>query len=271
MPPLNLKNPANPSRSDPIRPAGVSKGIKSEFQKILLYSPGGCGKTELCSLLPQVGIEPLFIDVEDGSKFLDVARIDPVPQTWEEVRAIFHNRELLEQFGGVVIDSLTKLEEMAVAWTIENVKHEKGHKATSVEGYGFGKGFSHVFETFLQILGDLDAVSRMGKQVVLTAHDCTNNVPNPAGENFIRYEPRLQAPPSGKGSIRNRVIEWADHVLFINYDSIVTDGKAIGSGTRTIYPIALPQHWAKSRTLSSEIAYKKGDAELWRQLFKKGN
>ena len=102
------------------------------------------------------------------------------------------------------------------------------------------------------------------------AHSTTANVPNPSGEDFIRWEPRLQAPASGKNSIRNRVIEWCDHTMFIGYDMFVEDGKAAGGGSRAIYPTERPTHLAKSRSLADPIIYDRGTFELWTKLFKKG-
>lgn len=197
-------------------------------------------------------------------------RIEPTIETWSELRSVLQSPDVLKDFGAVVIDSGTKAEELAIEWTLENVMHEKGHKVSGIEGYGFGKGMTHVYETFLQLLGDLDAIARRGKHVILIAHECVANVPNPQGEDWIRYEPRLQSPASGKSSIRHRVKEWCDHLIYVGYDTIVDkEGKAKGGGTRTIYPVERPTHWAKSRTLASPIVYAKGDASLWQQLLNK--
>jgi len=265
-PPKGAPPPATTSL--PSKEFKVQTGITLAYHKVVVYGPGGVGKSELCSLLFQLGIRPLVLDLDNETGHLDVARV--VIESWDELRAALHNRELLKQFDAVIVESLTKAEEMAVDWTLANVKHEKGHTVTSVEGYGYGKGYSHVYETFLKLLADLDGVIKMGKHVVCTAHDCTTNVPNPSGEDWIRWEPRLQHPASGKASIRLRVKEWATHLLYIGYDQIVNeDGKAKGSGTRTIYPRELPSHLAKSRTLSEPIPYLQGDAELWKQLLNK--
>jgi hypothetical protein len=231
----------------------------------MLYGPGGSGKSSLAALIPA---KPLFIDLEQGSKFLDVDRIDDIT-TWEELRAVLHNEELWHDYGAVVIDSFTKAEELAIAWTLQNVKHEKGHTVDSIEGYGFGKGLVHVYETFLQLFGDLDKHVRAGRHVIGICHECTATVPNPGGEDWIRYEPRLQSPASGKSSIRHRMKEWTDHLLFIGYDVFVgEDSKGKGGGTRTIHPIEMPTHWAKSRSLSEPVAYEFGSGEIWSQLFK---
>jgi hypothetical protein len=180
----------------------------------------------------------------------------------------------LQKYGLIAVDSFTKAEEMAVEWTLSNVsrrdKNNNVHWETSIEGYPFGSGYMHVYETFLQLLCDLDAVARAGIHVAFVCHDCTTNVPNPAGMDWIRWEPRLLSPPSGKGSIRSRVREWCDHLLFIGYDTKVGEnGKAEGIGTRAIYPAERPTHLAKSRLLADPIIYTDGDPAVWKKLFNK--
>ena len=104
--------------------------------------------------------------------------------------------------------------------------------------------------------------------MILIAHDCTTNVPNPAGEDWLRYEPRLQSPTSGKASIRLRVKEWADHCLFLGYDVAVDhQGKGRGSGTRTLWTSELPHCMAKSRTTQTCIPVT-GDKDVWAEILK---
>ena len=160
---------------------------------------------------------------------------------------------------------------MAVAHTLDTVLQDN-KKSSSVEGYGYGKGYGYVFDTFLCVLGDLDRHARAGRNVVLIAHDCTSNVPNPAGEDWLRYEPRLQSPNSGKASIRLRVREWADHVLFIGYDvNVGKNGKGQGAGTRTLYRSELPHCMAKSRTGADPIPLGHDGAAVWSEIIKGGN
>lgn len=284
MPPAAPPQPKAPPKPTP-RPAAappaaaptqvrqfrVGRGVREQGHRIVIYGPGGVGKTELCSLMEDVGIETLFLDLEDGTRFLDVQRADPSPETWEELRAILQSHELLAPFQAVVIDSATKAEEFSVAWTLANVKHEKGHYVHRIEDYGFGKGYQHTYDTYLCLLGDLDALARAGKHVVLVCHDCTASVPNPMGEDFLQYQPRLQSPPK-TGKIRERVREWADHLFFVGWDRFVNeDGKAEGGGTRTIYCEERPTHWAKSRVLAGAFQYVQGDPALWLALFRGDN
>jgi hypothetical protein len=247
----------------------VSSGIRVKCHRTVLYGPGGIGKSELCASLKQVGVRPLVLDIGSSTGFLDVDRIGEAEglRTWDDLRAALHDQSIWQGFGAVVIDDLTKAEELCSRWVCENVKNEKGNLVQGIEGYGFGKGFTHLYEAFLPLLADLDAHIRAGRQVVCVAHECTANVPNPSGNDWIRYEPRLQSPPSGKNSIRHRVKEWCDHMMFVGYDVAVNDGKGIGAGTRCIYPVERPTHLAKSRSLAEPIVYEQGSAELWKQLF----
>lgn len=267
-PPANGNRPPAQKPAAPPKTFTVQRGRTKTAHKIVIYGPGGVGKSELCSLLPEVGIKPLFLDLDDGTGFMDVDRV--LPESWDDMLAILRS-DLCGEYQAIVIDDFTKAESLAIDWTIDNVPHEKGHKVKGgIEGYGFGKGYTHVYDTFLHLLAELDRHVREGRNVIGIAHECTANVPNPSGEDWIRYEPRLQSPPSGKGSIRHRVKEWCDHLLFIGFDVHVdSDGKGQGSGTRTIYPVEYPTHWAKSRELAEPIPYHRGDAELWRQLFQR--
>jgi hypothetical protein len=246
----------------------ISSGRAIDAQRIGLFGGGGVGKSKLASLLKNVGIRPLILDVENGTKFLDVERIGDI-EKWGDLRGILHDKEMLAPFDAIVIDSMTKAEEMSVAHTLANVPAAKGKVAERLEDYGYGKGPIHCYETFLKILGDLDAVVRMGKHVIVICHDCKAKVPNPAGEYYIRYEHRL--PETEKAPTRSKVFEWCDHFFFIGYDVSVEDGKAQGSGTRAIYCTETATHRAKSRDLADPIVYADGSSLLWEVLFKKGS
>lgn len=240
--------------------------------RVVLFGTGGIGKTTLACLLPG---KTAFIDADESLAVLksQLEAIGVAIPAIVPANSFGALRSSLRASGwdginNVVIDTATKIEEMAVAQTLASVPNEHGKPAKSIEGYGYGKGFQHVFDTFLPLLADLDSHVRAGRNVVLVAHECTSPVPNPLGEDWIRYEPRLQSPNSGKASIRHRVKEWADHVLFLGYDVNVEDGKAQGSGARTLYTAERPSFMAKSRTTSESFDITLGGESVWEKIIK---
>jgi len=249
----------------PTRDFAVSKGRVAGPQRVLIYGTGGIGKSSLAGLAPS----PVFLDIEGGTNELDVPRIAGI-ETFAELRSVITG-QALEPFGTVILDTATKGEELATAHTLATVPHEKGHFVDRLESYGFGKGLAHVYETFMLLLQDFDSLVRKGKNVILIAHDCISDVPNPVGDDFIRYEPHLQSPKSGKNSVRNRIVQWADHVLFIGYDVVSRDGKGKGGGTRTIWTNERPDHIAKvrgrtERGVPDSLPYELGDSSIWSMI-----
>jgi len=268
-PPSRPKGNA-PSRQPPGPRKRIAFGkIEPQGHRACLYGGGGTGKTTLaCNAPGPVAIFDLELSIPVLRPQLPAEadiRVVAGVETWQEFREALHASGW-DGIGTIVVDSVTKAEELAAAWVLANVPTEKGKKAERLEDYGWGKQFGHIYDTFLCLLGDLDQHVRAGRNVILIAHDCTTQVPNPAGPDWLRYEPRLQSPSSGKNSIRLRVREWADHVLFLAFDVEVRDGKAQGTGTRTLCPVELPHFMAKSRTASTAIEVNKNDPSIWSQI-----
>lgn len=250
---------ARPPSSRPARhsmapqPLDFAPVVAATAYRVGVYGPGGIGKTTLAAYAPGPIV---FFDLDGSLPALAAAGMLPqadlrvaTAQDWPTLRAQLAG-DGWEDVKTIVVDSLTRAEELCLEYLIETKPFsEKGIPIDSIEGYGYGKGYQYLFDMFLPLLADLEAHTRAGRHVVTLAHDCTSDVPNPAGEDFIRYEPRLSSPKSGKASIRLRVREWLDALLFLSYDVDVQDGKGTGSATRTLWPYELPSHMAKSRTL----------------------
>lgn len=253
----------------PKPPAGTSKwqvttGKKKTPQRIGLYGTGGIGKSSLAALAPN----PIFIDLENGSHALDVTRISGISR-YEDVRALLQDATL-RQYGTAIIDTGTKLQELAVDFVLRSKSIDKsGNKAQSIEDYGFGKGVTYAYEAMNLVLSDLDKLAEAGVHVVVVCHDIVNKAPNPSGEDFIRYEPNLMGGSGKQNSVRERFKGWCDSLLYIGYDvaeHAKHDNKAVGSGTRTIYTSERPTHWAKCRFGVGNQPYKLGDGSIWTKV-----
>ena len=267
--------PRAPAPTPPAPPrSALSLGAipESKGHRVQIYGPGGIGKTTLAASAPA---PVAIIDLDQSLPRLRT-RLDAINvtaglrvveniQSWADLLAAL-NAPGWDEIRTLVIDSATVAEELAVAHTLATVPKERGERAKNIEDYGYGKGYQHVYDTFLPLLAHLDAHARAGRNVMLICHECNSNVPNPTGPDWIRYEPRLQTTSSGKASIRLRIKEWCDHVLFVGYDVDVAEGKAKGSGTAMVYPKELPYFMAKSRTLVKSIPLEKCFTDLWPQL-----
>ena len=249
----------------------VAGGTTRKARRVVLYGTGGIGKSTLAAQIRDVEIEPLFLDLEGGTQDMDVQRVAPPGGQWTFplVRSALQSTELWTPKRAAVIDSGTKAQELAVAHLLATVKTQSNNAAHSIEDYGYGKGYQHLFEQMCLLLADMDRLAERGVNVVLICHDSRANVPNPMGPDYLRYEPNLYHSTTGKSSVRERVKEWCDDLLFIAYDLNVKDGKASGSGTRAIYTQETPMFLAKCRALAGDYVFAPGDSQIWKDLFGK--
>ena len=102
---------------------------------------------------------------------------------------------------------------------------EKGHRVTSIEGYGYGKGYRHLFDVMHLILADCDRLVRAGRNIILICQEAAVAETNTAGDNYLKSGPNLYH--SDKVSIRKDYIEWADHVFRIGWEGAAVDDRKI--------------------------------------------
>jgi len=220
----------------------ITRGKISGAKKAVLYGPEGIGKSTFAARFP----DPLFIDTEDSTKELDVARFDK-PTSWEmllqEVRYVIDTPNICNT---LVIDTADWAERLCVRSVC--AKYQK----SGIEAFDYGRGYSFAYESFGELLNLLTEVTGRGIHTVLTAHAATKRCeqPNEFG-TYDRWELKLIDSP--KCSIAKMVKEWGDLVLFFNYKTLVVavddkgkNYKAQG-GRRVMYTSHHPCWDAKNR------------------------
>lgn len=230
----------------------ISRGVITRAQKVVVYGPEGIGKSTFAAQFPA----PLFLDVENGTGRLDVARIDPAPVSWagllEEIKAFL--KEKPDEFSSLVLDTADWSEQMCSAAVC--AKAQKN----GIEDFGYGKGYVYLGEDFGKLLNLLEDVIAAGYNVVVLAHAKMRKFEQPDElGSYDRWEMKLTK------NVAPMVKEWADMVLFANYKTIVvaTDNsgqkhKAQG-GRRVMYTTHHPCWDAKNRHgLAEELPFDYG-------------
>lgn len=251
-----------------------------EGEKIVLYGKSGIGKTTLAAMAPN----PVFIGIDDGGrKITNPLTGQPVLavhgiETFHDVRDALGQTDLWPEGCTVVIDTLTKMEELIQAYIMETVT-QNGQRVTSFRKYGWD-GDRHILDAYRLLLNDLDVLSRKGRNVLLLCQQGQIRVANAEGADYLEDGPFLQH--RNDCSTREEVKQWADHVLRIGYLdlSVVKDdhkakaGKVVSEdATRAVFSGGAQHFTAKSRPVNGEriptvISFEsESDNALWQFLF----
>lgn len=214
--------------------------------KVVIYGPGGVGKTTWCTGAPN----PVFIFTEEGQGGLDVARFQPagrpVVASWPELiecLSVLHRED--HDRETVVVDTLDCAEPLL--WQLTAAKHGKA----DIEDFGYGKGYVYALDEARTMLAWLDALRRdRGMATIIVCHSDHRKFEPPDSESFDRYSLRLQ------NRLANLIHDWTDALLFATYRmAVVKDDekgnqqrrRAIGRGERVVYTEARPAWVAKNR------------------------
>ena len=219
----------------------LRKGKQMRPQKILLYGVEGIGKSSFAGQFPN----PLFIDTEDRLSHLDVnsylaKNLDDIYSVLQLLKKPDHGYKTL------VLDTVDWTEKLISKFVIARGMGEK--IITSIEDFGYGKGYKFVAEEFQNLLDTIEKTANAnGMHVILIAHSKIKAFNDPINAtSYERYNVDCM------DTISSTIRAWADHVLFCNYDTIAEidpiTKKARGKGgwQRTIFTTRTAAYDAKN-------------------------
>ena len=218
----------------------ITRGRKPCAKKIVIYGTEGIGKSTFAACFP----DPVFIDTEESTKHMDVARFD-APTTWtsllEEIKYVIANPDCCRT---LVLDTADWAEQLELRELCAK------NNWTSIETPGYGRGYTYAAEEFGKMLNLMSEVVAKGVNVVITAHAWLRKVELP--EETGAYD-HWEMKTSKK--VAPMLREWADAVFFANYKIIVVNVDGQGAkgtnkaqgGRRMLYTTHTPYWDAKNR------------------------
>lgn len=229
----------------------ISTGRQNKPIKAVIYGPEGIGKSTFASKFPA----PLYIDTEGSTSRMDVARTDTPTSLAMLMSMLEELSRDNHRYKTLVLDTADWAERLCV----KAVCDKQGK--TGIEDFGYGKGYTYVYEEMGRVLNVLTTIWEHGMNVVITAHAAIRKFEQPDEMGaYDRWELKLINSP--KCNVCAMVKEWADMVLFANYKtyavSVDKDGKKFKAqgGERVMYTTHSPCWDAKNRfDLAPELPF----------------
>lgn len=219
----------------------ITTGLVASPIRTLVYGPAGVGKSTFAAGAPGA----VFVPIEEGSNAIDVARF-PRPESFQDVLdAITELATTEHKHRSVVFDTLDALEPLI--W--EKVCRDAKKDSIEDVGGGWGKGYVAALSEWRLFISYLERlIVKKQMNVVLVAHAQIKKFANPEGQDYDRYELKLQG--KGAGAL---VQEWVDNLLFATFEIVAaTDDKTkrtrgVSTGARIARTVRAGAYEAKNR------------------------
>lgn len=209
----------------------IVRGKTFPAARRVLYGPPGVGKSSFACSEPGA----LALDYERGLEHIGVDRVLGA-STWTATLAMC--KEACSGPGehrAVVIDTIDRLEDQATSEVCREGKKK------SLADFGYGDGFEALATKWRELLYVLESASAAGRSVTLVAHVQNKPQDDPTLGKYGKFIATLQK------RCWSATHQWADAVLFANYEAGMVDGRAIMTGARLLYTQAATGFDAKHR------------------------
>jgi len=230
-----------PSKLVDLKPEIIHGGLRFCF-----YGPEAVGKSTLAAHAPK----PVFSDVEAGTAQLHATRYPYRPgedggfqprtltEIYDSIDDLHYNDHDFKSFAIDTIDALETLIYQHILDRDSGVKsmlNQKGKDLTSVESYGYGKGFGVALDEWRKLIARLDKLRlHRGMNIILLGHTQVKKFHNPDGEDWDRYQLRVQ--DTEKASVAGLLKGWVDVLGFCTYEQgagRLDEGQAKAKGWST--------------------------------------
>lgn len=222
----------------------VTKGRIDRPIRSLLYGQRGVGKTSWAGGAP----DTIVIPTEDGSEEIESISRLPVARSYGDmIDALDLLAKEKHSYRTVAIDTLDELETHVHAQTCATKPMKGGGRASSIEDYGYGDGPKFALGPWREILVRLDRLRDRGMHIILIAHAFVKEFKNPEGDNYERYEVKVDKHASAL------VQNWADVVLYATHEVVThkaeakAKAKGISTGNRIVHTVQSAAFDAKNR------------------------
>ena len=181
----------------------------------------------------------IFIQAEDGLKFIDNVARFPVIESWNQL--LTQVKTLIEEphdYKSVVLDTT----DAASKFGEEYVCETNGWNGPQDKQAGYGAFYVAEENAWRKLLQGLNlCFEDRGMNVILLSHVGDKTIVDPTVGEYHAFQMR-----SNK-KINSLIKDWVDFNLFADYDKSVNDGKPKSHGNRILYTKYAMGFEAKSR------------------------
>lgn len=224
----------------------TSTGRSNAPYRVLIYGPGGVGKSTFCSKCKDV----YFLPTEDGVNDIHVPQYkDQIPSLDVLYRILDKLLNGKHPYKAVCLDSTGATESLIIEAIESRLKKAGGKSPKTIQEMNddYGSGYTAIANEWRELLRKFDELrTKREINILLTAHSKREKVVNLEGKDYDRFTLDLIGQKSSKV-----ITNWCDHVLFARQDvSVSNESKhklLAQSGSLSIYTRGTASFSAKTR------------------------